>query len=224
MNITVIKAIAQKDFLIEYRAKEALNSIFFFSLLVLAVASFALEPGSDASRELSGGILWISYFFSGIISLNRSFTIERDENAIQSLLLAPLRRTYLYWGKLCTNIIYLISIEIVIFIAFVILFNIQISWSIALLWMYILLIDIGFVSIGTLFASMLLKSKTREMMLPVLLFPVSIPLVIAAVKASTLLLQQMPYADCIPWLKIIIAFDIIYVTAAYLLAEYTIGE
>lgn len=224
MIMNAIKAIAQKDFLIEYRAKEALNAIFFFSLLVLSIASFALEPGSEAARELSGGVLWISYFFSGIISLNRSFTIEKDENAIQSLLLVPLKRTYIYWGKFFTNIIYLISIEVVIFIAFIVLFNIQIELSILILWLFILLVDAGFVSIGTLFASMLLKSKTREMMLPILLFPVSVPLVIAAVKASSLLLQRMPFNYCIPWLKIIIAFDLIYLTAAYVLAEYTIGE
>lgn len=224
MIMNAIKAIAQKDFLIEYRAKEALNAIIFFSLLVLSIASFALEPGSEAARELSGGVLWISYFFSGIISLNRSFTIEKDENAIQSLLLVPLKKTYIYWGKFLTNIIYLISIECVIFIAFIVLFNIQIGSSIVILWLYILLVDAGFVCIGTLFASMLVNSKTREMMLPILLFPVSVPLVIAAVKASTLLLQQMPHNYCIPWLKIIIAFDLIYLTAAYMLAEYTIGE
>jgi heme exporter protein B len=224
MNLHAIRAIAQKDFLIEYRAKEALNAILFFSLLVLAIASFAMEPGSDAARELGGGILWISYFFSGIISLNRSFAIERDENAIQSLLLVPLPKLYIYWGKFVTNILYFLSIEVVICGAFIILFNVPISWNLAILWIYIVLVDIGFVSIGTLFASMLLKTKTREMMLPILLFPVSIPLVIAAVKASTLLLQQMPHAMCIPWLKIIIAFDIMYVTASYLLAEYTIGE
>lgn len=223
-SLNIIKAIALKDFLIEYRSKEAINAVVFFSLLVLAISSFALEPGSSAAKELAGGILWIAYSFSAIFSLNRSFSIEKDENAIQSLLLIPGKKSLIYWGKFFTNFVYIFFTEIIIFFPFLILFNIQIGYALLILWAYILLADIGLISIGTLFASMLLKSKTRELMLPILLFPISIPLMLAATKAFSLLLQGAPHFYCIPWLKIILSFDIIYLTACLLLSEYTIGE
>src|SRR4030042_4223282 len=168
MKFSIIKSIAQKDILLEYRSREALNSVIFFSLLVLAIASFALEPGSEAIKELSGGVLWISYFFSGMIILNRSFALEQDENAIQSLLLAPIKKSHIFWGKFVTNFIYIVFIEIIIFLIFVIFFNLQFHTKMIVLWLYIILIDAGFISVGTLFAAMLIRSKTREMLLPIL--------------------------------------------------------
>lgn len=223
-SLNIIKAIAHKDFLIEYRSKEVINSVIFFSLLVLAISSFSLEPGSAAAKELAGGILWISYSFSAIFSLNRSFSIEKDENAIQSLMLIPEKKSLIYWGKFLTNFIYIFLTEIIIFFPFLILFNIQITTSLLLLWIYIILTDIGLISIGTLFASMLLKSRTRELMLPILLFPIIIPLMLAATKSSSLLLQGAPHSYCLPWLKIIISFNIIYLITCFLLSEYAIGE
>lgn len=224
MKFSIIKSIAQKDILLEYRSREALNSVIFFSLLVLAIASFALEPGSEAIKELSGGVLWISYFFSGMIILNRSFALEQDENAIQSLLLAPIKKSHIFWGKFVTNFIYIVFIEIIIFLIFIIFFNLQFHAKMIVLWLYIILIDAGFISVGTLFAAMLIRSKTREMLLPILLFPVSIPLVIASVKATSYLIQNVSYVYIIPYVKIIIAFDLIYVFAVSLLAEFVIGE
>jgi heme exporter protein B len=224
MNFSIIKSIIIKDIVIEYRSREAFNSVLFFSLLVIAIGSFAIEPGTKAVFEISSGLLWISYIFSSTLILNHSFIVEKEENIIQGLIISPYDKINIFLGKYAVNFIYIFCIEIIILIAFIILFNINITKSLIILLIYIIMIDIGLVSVGTLFASMLINSKAREMLLPILLFPIIIPLLIVSVKATTILLQDEPHKYAVPFLKLIISFDIVYLISSLILSEYSITD
>lgn len=224
MNFALIKAIFIKDIINEYRSKETFNSVIFFSLLVITIGSFALEPGSQASIEIASGILWISYVFSSIIILNHSFLIEKDENVIQGLIIIPNNKINIFLGKYLTNFVYILFIEIIILASFIILFNISLKKNILILLVYIVLVDVGFVGIGSLFASMLINSKVRELLLPILVFPIIIPLIIGAVKSTTFLLQETSYKYYFPYLMLIILFDLVYLISSIILSDYAIGE
>lgn len=224
MNFALIKAIFLKDILNQYRSKETFNSVIFFSLLVITIGSFALEPGSQASIEIASGILWISYVFSSVIILNHSFLIEKEEDVIQGLIIIPNNNINIFLGKYLTNFVYTLFIEIIILASFIILFNISIKKDILILLVYIVLVDIGFVCIGSLFASMLINSKVREMLLPILLFPIIIPLIIGAVKSTTFILHGTSFKYYFPYLMLIILFDVVYLISSIILSDYALGD
>lgn len=220
---TKIWYIAWKDIKAEWRTRDIFSSMFIFTLLVIVIFNFAIDPGTDPQTVLPG-VLWIAFTFAGILGLNRSFMLERENDAFQGLLLCPVDRGAIYLGKMLGNFLFLSFVELIALPTFIIFFNLNILTLLPRLSLVILLSTIGFISVGTLFSAMSVSTKTREVMLPILLFPVVIPVIIGAVRATDRILAQKPLSDISPWLNLLIAFDIIFIVASFLTFEFVVEE
>ena len=214
-------AIARKDLLIELRSRDVLSSAVVFTLLVLLIFNFALELTGDTIRAVAPGILWVTFIFAGMLTLGRTFARERERGALQGLMLAPLDRGALFAAKLLVNLILLGLVEIVALPAFIALYNL--SLRPAPLLAVVALGTLGFATVGTLFAAVAANTRAREALLPLLLFPVLVPVIIGAVKATG---QTLPgtASGGPPWLSLLIAFDAIFLALSYAMFEYVIEE
>jgi len=214
-------AIARKDLLIELRSRDVISSAVVFTLLVLLIFNFALDLTGDVVRAVAPGVLWVTFIFAGMLTLGRTFARERERGALQGLMLAPLDRGALFLAKLLVNLILLGIVEAAALPAFVALYNLNLRPIPVLA--VVLLGTLGFAAVGTLFAAVAANTRAREALLPLLLFPVLVPVIIGAVKATGETLPGTPAAGP-PWLNLLIAFDAIFLALAYLLFEYVIEE
>lgn len=219
-----IYAIVRKDLIIELRSKEIISTTLLFSLLVLVIFNFTFEPGSQASRELAPGILWVAFSFAGILGLNRSFIYEKDQECLQGILLTPMDRGSLYLGKFFGNIIFLGIVELITLPLFALLFNMEIINVLPSLLLIIFLGTVGFSSVGTLFSAISINTRAREVMLPILLFPISVPVILSSVKATGAILRGSALSDISSWLKLLAGYDVIFSVLSYLVFEYVIEE
>ena len=179
-----IFAITYKDVVFELRSRESVSSMLMFSLLVVVIFSFTFDPGSAYVLEAAPGIIWVAITFSGIIGLNRSFFYEVDKGSMHGMLLTPVDRGVIYFGKVLSNLIFMIIVEIFTLPLFAVLFNLSLFGSLAELVAVTFLATVGFAAVGTLFSAMAVNTKTRDVMLPILLFPVFVPVILAAVNAN----------------------------------------
>ena len=214
-------AIARKDLLIELRSRDILSSSVVFTLLVLLIFNFALDLTGDTVRAVAPGVLWVTFIFAGMLTLGRTFARERERGALQGLLLAPLDRGALFLAKLLVNIVLLGLVEAAALPAFIALYNITPRPGALLA--VVALGTLGFAAVGTLFAAVAANTRAREALLPLLLFPVLVPVIIGAVKATGESLPGTP-ADGPPWLGLLIAFDAIFLALSYATFEYVIEE
>lgn len=214
-------AIARKDLLIELRSRDVLSSAAVFTLLVLLIFNFAIDLTGDTVRAVAPGVLWVTFIFAGMLTLGRTFARERERGALQGLMLAPLDRGALFLAKLLVNLILLGLVEIVALPAFVALYNLSLRPGPLLA--IVLLGTLGFAAVGTLFAAVAANTRAREALLPLLLFPVLVPVIIGAVKATGETISGTPSSGT-PWLNLLIAFDAIFLALAYVLFEYVIEE
>lgn len=215
-------AIVQKDIATELRTKENLSAMVVFSLLVLVIFNFAFELQGVDITVLGAGVLWVAFTFSGILGLGRSFAAEKDKGSLEGLLLSPVDRGAVFLGKATSNLIFITVMEAVTLPLFALLNNAAIPW-----WPiipYIVLGTIGFASMGTLLGAVAASTKMREVMLPILLFPVSIPLLMAAVKLTGGALQSREFAEISNWFSILITYDVVFVVVAFLVFEYVVEE
>jgi len=217
-----VATILWKDLKIEMRTKEAFSASLVFSILVLVIFNFTMDLSSDEARKLGAGFLWIAFAFAGILSLNRSFALEREENCVQGMLLAPVDRAAIYVAKFLANTIFMFGTGILILPLFAIFFNVGIGDQFWLLLLILLLGIIGFSSVGTLFSAIAVQTRMREVLLPILLFPITVPVLIAAVEATAYVLGAQEQASF--WFKLLIVYDVIFVTASFLTFEYVIQE
>ncbi len=220
--LKTINAIVWKDLAAELRSKELIAAMFIFALLVILVFNFAIELQPNLRATITPGVLWVTFAFAGTLGLNRSMAIEKDRGCLDGLLLAPVDRSAIYFGKALSNLVFMLIVAIVVLPIYSVLYNINV-FAPGLL-MVILLGSIGYVSVGTLLSSMAVQTRTREILLPVLLFPVIVPILLAAVKASGGFLQNLPMNEIWPWLNIMIAFDVIFTAVAYMVFDYIIEE
>lgn len=214
-------AVARKDLLIELRSRDVLSSAVVFTLLVLLIFNFALDLTGDTVRAVAPGILWVTFIFAGTLTLGRTFARERERGALQGLLLAPIDRGGLFVAKLLVNLVLLGIVELVALPAFVGLYNLDLRPG-ALL-MVVALGTLGFAGVGTLFAAVAANTRAREALLPLLLFPVLVPVIIGAVKATGETVAGAT-ASGPPWLGLLVAFDAIFLALGYVLFEYAIEE
>jgi len=177
-----VLAIVQKDVAVELRTKEMLSSMFVFALLVIVIFNFAFELRIENVRQVAPGVLWVTFTFAGMLGLNRSFVLEKDKGCLEGLLLCPVDRSAIYFGKMLGNVIFMTMVEAIILPIFSVLFNVSLFHPVLLL--IVVLGTLGFAGVGTLFSAMAVHTRAREVMLPVLLFPVVVPAMIAAVKAT----------------------------------------
>jgi heme exporter protein B len=217
-----LAAILAKEIAVEWRTREALSAMLVFGLLVLIVFNFAFDLQGVDIKVLGPGILWVAFCFSGILGLGRSFARERDKGSFEGMLLAPVDRGAIFLGKAIANFLFILVMEAVTLPLFVILFNVPIVWF--PLVGYIVLGTVGFSAVGTLLSAMAASTRMREVMLPVLLFPVLIPLLVASVKITQGALQNVPFSDYQGWFNLLLAFDLIFLVLAFLTFDFVIQD
>jgi len=217
-----VAAILWKDLKIELRTKEALSASFVFSVLVLVIFNFALNLNTDEARRLGAGFFWVAFAFAGTLALNRSFALEKEAGCSKALMLAPVDRSGIYAGKFLANVIFMFITQILILPLFAIFFDVAVGDKIGVLLIIFLLGSIGFSSVGTLFSAIASNTRMRELMLPVLLLPVAIPVLIAAVETTSWALGAD--VDASFWFKLLIVYDVVFVTSCLLVFEYALEE
>ena len=217
-----VLAIVAKDVASELRTREALSSMFVFALLVIVIFNFAFELRVDNKGAVAPGVLWVAIVFAGMLGLNRSFITEKDRGCLEGLLLCPVDRSAIFAGKMVGNLLFMGAVEAVLLPVFAAFFDLPVFTPRLLL--IVVLGTVGFAAVGTLFAAVAVHTRTREVMLPVLLLPVAVPVLVAAVKATGDALASPPPLTEGPWLGILVAFDVIFLTAAMLTFEYVFQE
>ena len=216
-----ISAVAWKDVLTEVRTKELFAGMFVFAVLTIVTFNFAFDL-TGADRAASGsGALWVAFTFAGMLGLSRSIALERDRGSLDGLLLCPVDRGILYLGKLAGNLLFILVVEVIAVPIFGALYDLPVYRPLLLL--ALALGTLGFASVGTLFAVMVAGTQAREVLFPVLLFPLSVPVVISTVKAAELALSGQS-GEAIPWLNLLVAFDLIFLSLAFLLFERVVEE
>jgi heme exporter protein B len=217
-----ISAVVWKDLAAELRSRELLSSMFVFSLTVIFIFNFALELDAKTRATVTSGVLWVTFAFAGTLGLNRSLAMEKDRGCLDGLLLAPVDRSAIYFGKAIGNLVFMLIVEAIVLPVYSILYNTSLFDPGLIL--VILLGSVGYVAVGTLLSSMAVQTRTRDVLLPILLFPLAIPVFIAAVKASTGFLQSLPIDEIMPFINLLIVYDIIFIAAAFMLFEYVVQE
>jgi heme exporter protein B len=220
--LRAIAAIIWKDLAAEWRSRELVSAMLVFALLDIFIFNFALELNPQMRAALTSGILWVTFTFAGTLGLNRSMAVEKDRGCLDGLLLAPVDRTAIYFGKALANLIFMLLVAAIILPVYSILYNVNLL-NLGLLGV-IFLGSWGYVAVGTLLASMAVQARTRDVLLPILLFPVAIPLLVAAVKASAGYLDAVPMADILPWLNLLLVYDVVFTAAAFMVFDYVVEE
>lgn len=215
-------AVIWKDLAAELRSRELLSAMLVFALLVIIIFNFALELDPKTRAGVTAGVLWVTFVFAGTLGLNRSLAIEKDRGCIDGLLLAPVDRSAIYFGKAIGNLIFMLIVEIIVLPVYSLLYNVNLFKPGLLL--VITLGSIGYIAVGTLLATMAVQARTRDILLPILLFPVALPVLMASVKASTGFLQALPMTEIQPWLNLLIVYDIIFTAVAFMVFDYVVEE
>lgn len=220
--LRAIAAIIWKDLAAELRSRELLSAMLIFALLVILIFNFALELDVKTRISVTSGVLWVTFAFAGTLGLNRSMAIEKDRGCLDGLLLAPVDRSAIYFGKAISNLAFMLIVEAIVLPLYSVLYNINLLRPDLLV--VILLGSIGYAAVGTLLSSMAVQARTRDVLLPILLFPVVIPILVAAVKASGGFLQGSEIADIMPWLNLLIVYDVIFIAVAFMVFDYIVEE
>jgi heme exporter protein B len=208
--LTRAAAIAWKDLLIEARTKQSFNAMVFFAAMVLFIFSFAVGPDTELLQKIAGGLLWVAITFTGILSLSRTYQSEELAGGIEGLRLYPGDVRAIYLGKLAGNIIMLLLVEAVLIPAAAVLFQLEIGPHIWQILGIALLGTFGFSVVGTFYAALTVHLRAREVMLPLLLFPAVVPVLLGAVNATTLVLQGDVLGEAGLWIRLLVAFDVIF--------------
>lgn len=213
-------AVIWKDLMLEARGRETIASLFVLGLLVLVLFNFAVEIEPSNVTSMAPGVLWIAIVFSATLALGRAFAIERENGCMTGLLLAPIDRGDLYLAKLIVNVLVLLVFESMLLPFFFLMFGLEAGRTLPHLVVVLLAGTIGLAAVGTLFALAALGTRARELMLPLLILPLQIPLLIAAVKASDIVLKGGSVLALGAWGNLIVGFDVLFVTAGWLVFDY----
>ncbi len=217
-----VSAVVWKDLQAELRTLELFSAMLVFSLLIIIIFNFALELDLKIRQSVTSGVLWATFAFAGTLGLNRSMAIEKDRGCLDGLLLAPVDRSAIYFGKLISNLTFMLIVEAIVLVVYSILYNINLFQPGLLL--VILLGSIGYAAVGTLLAAMSVQTRTRDILLPILLFPIIIPVLLAAVKASSGFLDGSQFSDVLLPLDILVVYDLIFISVAFMFFENIVEE
>jgi heme exporter protein B len=212
-----------KELRLELRTRELLNATLIFALIVIVMFSYAFDPTVAESRRYGPGLLWIAFLFAGSLMLHPSFAREQSNETLDALRLAPISNFAILLGKMAANFIFLAAAEVILVPVFAVLYNISISAILGRLVLVLALGTLGLVIAGTVFAAITAHSRMRELMLPLLLLPVLAPLLVAAVEATASLLTDPPALDR-AWVTFLAAFDIVFMTASWLVCDFLLEE
>lgn len=223
-SVRLALAIAAKDIRAELRSRTALLSALVFAALVLVVFNFARDPTAISATVLAPSVLWVTFALAAIVAMNRAFNVERENAALDGLLLAPVPREALFLGKLLANLAFVGVVELVTLPLFVLFFNVSL-WSVLPGILGIAaLATIGFVAVGTIFSAMAVRTRFAELMLPVLLLPFMVPPLIGAVQVTSRLLAGRPLSEMLGWLRLLALYDIVFVTLCTLAFAAVVDE
>ncbi|HIJ50963.1 MAG TPA: ABC transporter permease [Nitrospinae bacterium] len=224
LYLNQIAAIVWKDFVTELKTRELLSAMFIFALLVILIFIFSINLSIVKASEVGPGILWVAFLFAGTIGLNRSFMLEKENDCLMGLMLVPADRTAIYFGKLISNLIFLSIMELFILPLFMIFFDIDLLSHLGPLLVVVFLGTLGFCVLGTLLSSLSSNLKTREIMLPILLYPLLIPIIIAAVRMTGQILDGTELSDMMKWVGLTASFDIIYIGVSIMTIDHILEE
>lgn len=205
-----------KDLLVERRSKETLNALFFFALLLLFVFEFTLGPDRDRLQAALPGLLWLGFILAGLLGLGRTFLLERENDCWEALRLAPGDKSAIFVGKLAGNVLLMLVVEAVIVGLFSILLNLDVGRALPALAAVAALATVGLAAVGTLFGAMTAHARARELLFPVLLLPVQVPILLGTVKATEAVLGGAPLGAVAHWLQLLAAADLVYVVVGLL--------
>ncbi len=211
-----------KDLILEIRRRESLISMFFFGVVLLFLFHFSFEIPRERAADMAPGLLWLAFVFTGTLGLNQLFQVERENQCLEALLLSPMDRGALYLAKVFFNILTMLLVELFVFPLFWILFNLDFWGLLPSLFLVALLGTIGFCVMGTLLSAVTLKARARELLLPLILFPFIIPVFLATIRAMEIILHTGSFQELVPWLRLLIGFDVIFITVGFLVFEWVI--
>lgn len=212
----------RKDLLLELRRRDSLLTMFFFGTLLLFVFHFSFDLPPDKVAEMTPALLWLAFLFTGTLGLAQLFNAERENHCLDALLLSPLDRGALFLAKTCFNLILMVLVEIVVIPLFWILFNLD-SWNLLpQLFLVTFLGTVGFCVLGTIMAAITLKARARELLLPLILFPLMIPIILATIRCMENILRSGAFGDALPWLRLLLGFDVIFLTVGVLIFDWVI--
>ena len=220
--LRAVFAIVWKGLRAEFRSFELVSAMLVFSLLVILIFNFALELDIKTRQSVTAGVLWATFAFAGTLGLNRSMAIEKDRGSLDGLLLAPVDRSAIYFGKFISNLAFMLLVEIIVLPIYSILYNTNLFQPGLL--MVILLGSIGYTAVGTLLAAMSVQTRTRDVLLPILLFPVAFSVLLAAVKASGGFLNNSELTDILLPINLLIAYDVIFIAVSFMVFETIVEE
>ena len=217
-----VRAIARKDVTTELRAKAGFNSVASLGVTILVLLGLALGPDAEALRNAAVGAVWLAMLFSGVLAFNRSFQVELESGALEPLLQYPGPRWTIFAGKLLGNLIFLTLMVAIVVTAGIMLFGVRIPAAWPSLLGVLALGVVGLVVLGTFYASMASRSRAREVLLPLLLFPMLVPVLLAATTASKALLGADVMHEAGAWIRLLVAYDLVFLTATFLAFEHVI--
>jgi heme exporter protein B len=220
--LKAIGAIVRKDLTAEWRSRELFSAMLVFALLVILIFNFALELDARARASVTSGVLWVTFAFAGTLGLNRSMATEKDRGCLDGLLLAPVDRTVIYFGKAIGNLIFMFIVELIVLPIYSVLYNTNLFHPGLLV--VVLMGSIGYVAVGTLLSTLAVQTRTRDILLPILLFPLVVPVLIAAVKASGGYLQGLAFSEIRNWINLLIVYDVIFIAISFMVFDYVVEE
>lgn len=216
-------AIARKDLASEFRSRELISAMLVFSMLVVLIFNFALELNPDVRRTVTAGVLWTTFAFAGTLGLNRSMAVEKDRGCMDGLLLAPVDRSAIFFGKAISNLAFMLLVEIIVIPLYAMLYNETRIFQPEFFGV-LLLGSIGYIAVGTLLSAMSVQTRTRDVLLPILLFPVAVPVLLASVKASGGIVAGLPFEEIATPLNLLIVYDVIFLAASYMIFDFVVEE
>ena len=220
--LKAVGAVIWKDLTSELRSRELLGSMLVFALLVILIFNFALELDIRTRQSVTSGVLWVTFAFAGTLGLNRSMAVERERGCLDGLLLAPVDRSALFFGKALGNLLFMLIVAAIILPVYSLLYNANLFRP--ALAGVIVLGSIGYATVGTLFSAMAVQARTRDILLPILLFPVVLPLLIAAVRATDSILLAIPLAEIRGWFNLLIVYDLLFIAVAIMTFDFVVEE
>ena len=217
-----LAAMIWKDIVLELRSRELIASVFVFGLLLVVVFSFALEPDPSQADRLAPGILWVAFAFAATLAMNRAFAREQEAGGLEGLLVSPVSRDAIYLAKVATSLVFMLLVEAALLPAYAVMLGFSaLSWTLGLV---IVLATLGFALIGTLFSALAAQTRSREIMLPVLFFPIVLPVILAAVEASTLAVGGQTFVGLGRWLPLIAVFDALFLLICPLVFSFIVED
>jgi len=220
--LRAVAAIIWKDLAAELRSRELLSAMLIFALLVILIFSFALDLDARTRGTVTSGVLWVTFAFAGTLGLSRSMATEKDRGCLDGLLLAPVDRSAIYFGKAIGNLVFMLIVEAIVLPIYSILFGVNL-FNLGVL-LIVLLGSIGYAAVGTMLSAMAVQTRTRDVLLPILLFPLAIPVLIPAVKATEGFLTGAEMANIWPSINLLLAYDVIFIAVAFMLFDYVVEE